>query len=249
MHLPEPSGSWKQSCRSLDPPPSTPETARLGFHWQPWRPSWWPDHSWVKPCHRREEEEEEEEEDVPECSLGATITTEGGIITGDLRSQKRRYHDTQHNHNKLNLKIAALRYQCVDFSAALCLSASAWPDSSYDRHAGNRTITESDDSDETIRESPAALWTSDRAVKWLLEYLRRPEEIPAGPPDVTLITQTSPLTSGGQQRLGVNFPGWRLIVLCYAFGSQAKSALLTLLVLMKKYIYILFQMKIAGGQL
>lgn len=39
---------------------------------------------WVKPCHRQEQKEE----DIPDCLLGATITTGDGIITEDLRRQK-----------------------------------------------------------------------------------------------------------------------------------------------------------------
>ncbi len=94
-------------------------------------------------------------------------------------------------------------------------SPSAWLDSSYDRHAGKRTITgkvrwlsrgETHLARLWLRELPAALWTSYWAVKSLLEYLRRPKWIPTGPL-TSLSLQKHFLTSEGERQLGVNNSG------------------------------------------
>lgn len=79
-----------------------------------------------------------------------------------------------------------------DCCTLLSFSPSAWLDSSYDRHAGKRTITGnvrwlSRGEKEThwawlwLGELPTALWTSDRAVRLLLEYLGRPSGFQQAP--------------------------------------------------------------------
>lgn len=196
--LPEPSGSWTQSCRSLDPPLSTPETAHLDFHWQPWRPSWRPDHMWVKPCHRQEKE------DIPDCLLGATITTGGSIITGDLGMQENKKHRATSSYMETQIvhEIAA-QMQWYDWLSAVHFSPSAWLDCNYDRHAGKRTIT------------GKVKWLSRRERETHLARLSLAQRFPCctldfglscqitfgipqtpsvdscRPPDITLITETS----------------------------------------------------------
>lgn len=144
---------------------------------------------WVKPCHRQEQKEE----DIPDCLLGATITTGDGVITEDLRRQKEKLIK-----QTLRLQLDARR------------SPSARPDRSYDRHAGEGTISQvTQQTHMQLRFSsvlPAALWTSDKAVKFDSGIPRLPTWTPAGPVTSRSV-QKKLLTRGGEQQLGVSYAG------------------------------------------
>lgn len=155
---------------------------------------------WIRPCHRQETE------DIPDCLLGATITTGGSIMTEDLRMQKKKTHKQTSSHTRHKQFVSWQQNSSKDAAIWLVNAArlsphSAWLDSSYDRHAGKRTITGKvrwlSGGEKETRLAQPRLGESRLLYSGLRTELsnafgisQTPIVDSCRPPDITLITQT-----------------------------------------------------------
>lgn len=129
---------------------------------------------WIRPCHRQETE------DIPDCLLGATITTGGSIMTEDLRMQKKKTHKQTSSHTETQtVRFMKQQQRCSDMTgecgaslSPLCVARQQlWQACRKENNNRQSRMTqwrrERDPSCSTSarREQAAVLWTSDRAVK------------------------------------------------------------------------------------